>query len=46
MGGGEDGTDGGKAVGVTVALTNVSRAVWGSFGYQGAAGAHSVVFCS
>lgn len=25
---------------------NVSRAVWGSSGYQGAPGAHSVVFCS
>lgn len=28
------------------ALTHFSRAVWGSFGYQGATGAHSVVFCS
>lgn len=33
-------------VGVTAVLTNVSRAVWGSSGYQGAPGAHSVVFCS
>lgn len=49
--GGGEGTDGGKAVGwgvggLTAALTNVSEAVWGSFGYQGAAGAHSVVFRS
>lgn len=42
------GTDGGKVVGwgVTVVLMNVSRAVWGSFGYQGAAGVRSVVFRS
>ena len=33
-------------MGVTEVLTNVSGAVWGSFGYQGAAGAHSVVFRS
>lgn len=47
-GGGEEGTDGGKrgGVGVTATLTDVSEAVWGSFGYQGAAGAHSVVFRS
>lgn len=32
--------------GVTAALTNVSDSVWGSFGYQGAAGVHSVVFRS
>lgn len=33
-------------VGATAVLMNVSRAVWGSSGYQGAPGAHSVVFCS
>lgn len=32
--------------GVTAALANVSDSVWGSFGYQGAAGVHSVVFRS
>lgn len=32
--------------GVTGVLMNVSRAVWGGFGYQGAAGVHSVVLRS
>lgn len=53
MGEGQGWMSGGEAVkkrregrGVTPALTNVSRPVRGSFGYQGALGAHSVGFCS
>lgn len=37
---------GGGVGGVTGVLMNVSRAVWGGFGYQGAAGVHSVVLRS
>lgn len=37
---------GGSGGRVTGLLMNVSRAVWGGFGYQGAAGVHSVVFRS
>lgn len=37
---------GGGGGGVTGVLMNVSRAVWGGFGYQGAAGVHSVVLRS
>lgn len=43
---GAGGREGGGEGGGRGALTNVSRAVWGSSGYQGAAGTHSVVFCS
>lgn len=58
VGWGREGKDGGKVVGVvraggggprggaTGVLLNVSWAVWGGFGYQGAAGVHSVVFRS
>lgn len=35
-----------RGEGVPAALMNVSDSVWGSFGYQGAAGVHSVVFRS
>lgn len=53
MGEGQGWMSGGEAVrkrrggrGATPTLTNVSRPVRGSFGYQGALGAHSVGFCS
>lgn len=44
--GGREGWQWSSGEGLTAALTNVSDSVWGSFGYQGAAGVHSVVFCS